>query len=104
MQVCQSAIGSDQEPSPQHRVDASNPGMDQVDRGRRRRVHDHDSLASNGFNGDRRVLSEEPAMGLVCPRFEMDSYFLAKGLVFRGKVNVTEPVQPHFVDAFPIHT
>ena len=39
----------------------------------RRRVHDHGSLASYGFNCDRRALPEEPAMGLVCPRFEMDS-------------------------------
>ena len=44
-QVGQCSIGADQEPSPQHRVDAANPRMDQIDRGRRRRIHHHDSLA-----------------------------------------------------------
>lgn len=50
--VCQGAVGADQELPPQHRVDAANPSVNQIDRGLRRRVHDHGSLARYGFNRD----------------------------------------------------
>jgi len=71
VQVCQSAVGADQKPSPQHRVDAANLRMDQIGRGRR--VHDHDSVTRYGFHRDRRGVSEDSAMELACPWFEMDS-------------------------------
>jgi hypothetical protein len=58
VQVRQCAVGADQEPSPQHRMDAPNPDIDQRGGGLR----------------DRRPLAEEPEMGFGCPRFEMDPY------------------------------
>lgn len=73
MQVYQGAVGEDQEPVPQHRVDAPNPGMGQIDGGLRRRVHQHGSLTRYRFIHAQRVFPEEPGMELVCPRLEMDS-------------------------------
>ena len=71
--ICDRTLGTDQEAPPQHGMNAPKPDVDQIGGGLHSRVHDHGSLASYGFNRDRRALPEEPAMGLVCPRFEMDS-------------------------------
>lgn len=51
VQVCQCAVGADQEPSPQHRVDAANPSISERG-GLSRRVHGHGRLADGGLTRD----------------------------------------------------
>ncbi len=58
VQVCQGAVGAAR--NRRHNI----RWMPQI--------QDHGSLASDGFDRDRRAPHEEPAMGLVCSRFEMD--------------------------------
>jgi len=65
--VCQDPIGADQEPSPQHRVDAANPRIDPVDRGWCRCIHDYCSLPRHEFNGDWHMRPKEPARGSCAP-------------------------------------